>query len=337
MKCLEKDRTRRYETANGLALDLRRYLADEPVLACPPSAGYRLKKFLRRNQGAGAGGQPGAPGTGGRHHWHDLGHDSPPDAQGVADRSRRNRKQAALTTALKSERDARSSCSWRCRTGPAPAASAGRWASAWTVSPLLPGPPASGPTSGCATRPSPRWPCPMSAACRAGAPRLPATTAMAYGGQYRLYARWTARAASASAASPTTGRSGASPRDQSSGTTCSSAPTSVSCSAWAKATRCACGAWPTGNRSSGTNSASCRAHAFSPDGRQLAVGQQGWVLCFDLATGKEVNRWRLPGTPHCLAFHPDSSKLAVGYLTPAMLPCTTRRAETCSRTCPWAP
>jgi serine/threonine protein kinase len=39
MKCLEKDRTRRYETANGLARDLERYLADEPVEACPPSQG----------------------------------------------------------------------------------------------------------------------------------------------------------------------------------------------------------------------------------------------------------------------------------------------------------
>ena len=36
MKCLEKDRTRRYETANGLARDVERYLADEPVEACPP-------------------------------------------------------------------------------------------------------------------------------------------------------------------------------------------------------------------------------------------------------------------------------------------------------------
>jgi len=41
MKCLEKDRTRRYETASGLARDVARYLHDEPVEACPPSAGYR--------------------------------------------------------------------------------------------------------------------------------------------------------------------------------------------------------------------------------------------------------------------------------------------------------
>src|SRR3954462_16007739 len=54
MKALEKDRTRRYETANGFARDIQRYLADEVVEARPPSAGYRLKKFVRRNQGQGS-------------------------------------------------------------------------------------------------------------------------------------------------------------------------------------------------------------------------------------------------------------------------------------------
>jgi WD40 repeat protein/serine/threonine protein kinase len=50
MKCLEKDRNRRYATANELAADLQRYLADQPVQACPPSAPYRLRKFARRNK-----------------------------------------------------------------------------------------------------------------------------------------------------------------------------------------------------------------------------------------------------------------------------------------------
>src|SRR5688572_29013738 len=50
MKALEKDRARRYETANGLAADVQRYLADEAVQACPPSAGYRLRKLVRRNR-----------------------------------------------------------------------------------------------------------------------------------------------------------------------------------------------------------------------------------------------------------------------------------------------
>jgi tetratricopeptide (TPR) repeat protein len=50
MKALEKDRNRRYETANGFAKDIEHYLNDEPVQACPPSAGYRLRKFARRNK-----------------------------------------------------------------------------------------------------------------------------------------------------------------------------------------------------------------------------------------------------------------------------------------------
>jgi tetratricopeptide (TPR) repeat protein len=50
MKCLEKQRERRYETANSLARDVQRFLADETVEARPPSAGYRLKKFIRRNR-----------------------------------------------------------------------------------------------------------------------------------------------------------------------------------------------------------------------------------------------------------------------------------------------
>jgi len=50
MKCLEKDRTRRYDTANGLAFDLKRHLTNEPVLARPPSAAYKFQKAFRRNK-----------------------------------------------------------------------------------------------------------------------------------------------------------------------------------------------------------------------------------------------------------------------------------------------
>ncbi|MGP1345672.1 MAG: tetratricopeptide repeat protein [Phycisphaerales bacterium] len=57
MKCLEKDRRRRYETANALAADIDRHLSDQPVTAGPPSARYRLGKFVKRNRtGVLAGG-----------------------------------------------------------------------------------------------------------------------------------------------------------------------------------------------------------------------------------------------------------------------------------------
>lgn len=50
MKSLEKDRVRRYDSAGGLARDIDRFLDNEPVEACPPSASYKLRKFLRRNR-----------------------------------------------------------------------------------------------------------------------------------------------------------------------------------------------------------------------------------------------------------------------------------------------
>jgi serine/threonine protein kinase/WD40 repeat protein len=52
MKALEKDRNRRYDTASAFAADVQRYLADEPVLACPPSALYKLRKLARRHKAA---------------------------------------------------------------------------------------------------------------------------------------------------------------------------------------------------------------------------------------------------------------------------------------------
>jgi WD40 repeat protein/serine/threonine protein kinase len=50
MKCLEKDRTRRYETANGIAADIKRHLNNDPIVARPPSSAYRFQKLVRRNK-----------------------------------------------------------------------------------------------------------------------------------------------------------------------------------------------------------------------------------------------------------------------------------------------
>ena len=55
MKCLEKDRSRRYETANAVAMDVQRHLSNEPIMARPPSSTYRFRKLVRRNKGAFAG------------------------------------------------------------------------------------------------------------------------------------------------------------------------------------------------------------------------------------------------------------------------------------------
>src|SRR5437763_9914348 len=52
MKSLKKARARRYESASALAADIQRYLSDEPVLACPPTAMYRFQKFARKHKPA---------------------------------------------------------------------------------------------------------------------------------------------------------------------------------------------------------------------------------------------------------------------------------------------
>src|SRR5438128_5001804 len=80
MKCLEKDRARRYETANGLTADIRRHLNNEPVVARPPSVAYRFQKLVRRNKVADRWGLLDGERRGSQWHcafesrWHDRLH-----------------------------------------------------------------------------------------------------------------------------------------------------------------------------------------------------------------------------------------------------------------------
>ena len=92
---------------------------------------------------------------------------------------------------------------------------------------------------------------------------------------------------SASAASPTTRRVRRIASGPISGNTCSSAPTTGSCLAASKG--CDPHVWRVadGQPVLRDEPRGCRGHAFSPDGRSLAVGQEEWVLCFDLATGRK--------------------------------------------------
>ena len=64
MKALEKDRRRRYETANDFAADVMRYLTDQPVEACPPSAWYRFAQVRPPEPGGPDDGRAGRPGPG---------------------------------------------------------------------------------------------------------------------------------------------------------------------------------------------------------------------------------------------------------------------------------
>jgi WD40 repeat protein/tRNA A-37 threonylcarbamoyl transferase component Bud32 len=312
MKCLEKDPGRRYQTANELALDLRRYLADEPVLAGPPSAGYRLLKFLRRNRGpvlaaglvllALVGGVVGTT-------WGLI---RATAAQGVAV-SEAAQKEAALQASRQSERDANDKLFLALRSQ----ARARRFSQQTgqrldSLAALA---------EAARMRPDERLRDEAIAALALpdvhrtpgwhSAP--PGTATLAYGGQYRLYARAEVRGGISIRTIP----------DDREVRRIASGPMLAEYLFFSPDDRFLLGlgegytlhVWRVadGEPALRDELRGCRCHAFSPDGRQLAVGWQQWVLFFDLDTGREVKRWRLPGSAHRLAYHPDGGKLAVGY------------------------
>jgi WD40 repeat protein/tRNA A-37 threonylcarbamoyl transferase component Bud32 len=312
MKCLEKDRTRRYETASGLALDLQRYLANEAVLACPPSAGYRMRKFLRRNRGAVltaslvllalVGGIIGTT-------WGMI---RATDAQAVAE-NEANQKETALAAALQSERDARDQlflALWnQARAGRFSRQMGQRLDSLAAVARAARIQPAERLRHEAIAalalpdvRRVPGW---------RSTPPGPAT--VAYGGHYRVYARTDARGNISIRSIP----------DDREVRRIASAPVLGEYLFFSPDERFLLGLgegytlllWRVadGQPVLRDKLPGCRAHAFSPDGRQLAVSQNEWALCFDLATGKEVKRWRLPAVARALVFHPDNRQLAVGY------------------------
>jgi serine/threonine protein kinase len=283
MKCLEKDRGRRYATANGLAMDVQHYLNDEPVAACPPSLRYRLWKFVRRNKGSVLAASilalalvVGIIGT----TW---GLVRATDQlflallnQARAGRFSRQSGQRlesldALTRAARIHPDER----LRDEAIAAMALPDIRRVPGWHSSP-------------------------------------PDAEGVAYSARYRLYARVDStgmisirtipddQEIQRIASGPIIGRClEFSPDDQ----FLVALSTEYRLRLWRVAD---------GKPVLRDDLQGCRAYAFSPDGRRMAVGQAHSVLCFDLTTLQEIRRWLLPAPAHGLAFHPDNRRLAVG-------------------------
>jgi serine/threonine protein kinase/WD40 repeat protein len=312
MKALEKDRNQRYESTSAFAADVQRYLDDEPVQACPPSLGYRLRKLVRRHRGpvlaaslvvlALVGGIVGT--TRGMIHA--------TDARGVAVHET-EQKQAALAAAQQSERDAKDQlflALWnQARAGRFSRQMGQRLDSLAAV------------VQAARIRPDERLRDEAIAALALPDVRRvpgwraapPGTATVAYGGQYRLYARADTQGSISIRSIP----------DDQEIRRIASGPILGEYLFFSPDERFLLGlgagytlrVWRVadGQPALRDELRGCRSHAFSPDGRQLAVGWPEGVLCFDLATGREEKRWRLPARAHALAFHPDNGQLAVGY------------------------
>jgi hypothetical protein len=312
MKALEKDRARRYETASSLALDLQRYLADEPVEACPPSVRYRLRKFVWRNKGPVLAAVTVVLALLGSIIGMTWGIVRATDARAVAVNAARQ-KETALAAARQSERDATDQlflALWnRARAGRFSRQMGQRLDSLAAVA------------QAARIRPDERLRDEAIAAMALPDIRrvpirhssLPDTVGVAYDGLYRLYARAETRGVISIRSVP----------DDQEIRRINSGPLlekylyispdgqfllglgeGFTLRLWRVAD---------GQRVLRDELPGCRGHAFNPDGRTLAVGQQEWVLCFDLATGQEIRRWRLPARVWTLAFHPAGDELAVGY------------------------
>jgi eukaryotic-like serine/threonine-protein kinase len=317
MKCLEKDRTRRYETANGLAMDIQRHLNSEPVTARSPSGMYVLQKLAQKNRGALTAAALVLAAL--------LVAVLTLAVGNARIRQERNQKDhallersAALETARASEERAREQLFVSLQSQ----AQARRYSR--QMGQRL-----------------------QSLAALAEAARIRATpelrdnaiAAMAIpdidrgptwpdwaagtmtGGFDALYQR------SASVQQDGLIRIRSIPDDleiqrlQSSPTSTSWAPgrgllfspdgrfiakVEEDGRLWLR--RC-----ESGESVFSSPPGPCLATAFSPDGRQIAIGQETSIVCFDLATGQERRRWQVLAQPHTLRFSPNSRRLAVGY------------------------
>lgn len=296
-KALEKDRSRRYQTAFALAADLQNFLKNGPVSACPPTVGYRLRKFVRRNKGpvlavslvalALVGGIIGTT-------WNLF---RATDALAEARRSEREATDRMFTALLNQARAGRFSRQMGQRLESLDAiARAAR------------------------IRPDDRLRDEAIAALALPDVRRvpavhappPGSIAVAYGREYSLAAhldaqgvihisgindsrevQWIAQGPVAST------NLHFSPDDR----FLLGLGNKGELSVWRVAD---------GRPAIAEELRGCTSHSFSPDGRFLAVGQPGRASCHDLEAGREVANWRLPAVALAMAFHPNGRDLAVG-------------------------
>jgi serine/threonine protein kinase/WD40 repeat protein len=359
MKALEKDRKRRYETASAFAADVQRFLDHEPVQAHPPSLTYRWGKFVRRHRvGALAAALAGlalVTGLVGLT-WgliaatlaeaRALDETNKKEAALVAARKSQDeatdklwwslyeRARAGRFSRQVGQRlDSLAALDQAARIRPDERLRDEAIA-AMALPDVRPLPASNLPASNlpalnlpAPNQPVPNQPVPklrlqqMNASghvfVRTPNRQPPHTTALAYGAKGQFYARLNNQGTISLRRladdqevrritwEPTQGRNlFLSPDEQ-----------------FLLALRDTFGVWhvPGGQPAFQEKLGGCTAHAFSPDGKRLAVAQGQWIRCFDLPSFREGKRWRVRGPVCSLDFNPDSHKLAVGFLTTTFL------------------
>ena len=315
MKCLEKDRSRRYETANGLAMDIQRLLNSEPVLARPPSRMYLLQKLAQRNRGALITAAMVLVAllvavitlatSNARIRTERNQKDQALEERGAAleaARASELRAREQLFVSLRSQAQARRNSRQMGQRIESLAA----LAEAARIRPdaelrdnaiaamAIPD-----------VQRGPVWP-------------NTETKGIAYDSLYQRCARIGPdgtisirsipddRELRRLESSPVTKPDGA-------GRQMAFSPDGRFFASLHESGQLRVWQWESGEAALKTPPKNCSALVFSPDSRRLAVGQESSILCFDLSTGEESCRWLARGEACSLEFNPNSQRLAVGY------------------------
>jgi WD40 repeat protein len=322
MKTLEKDRSRRYETANGFAADIQRYLAGEAVTAVPPSVGYRFRKFARRNRGPVLAAAlvllallVGIVGT-----TVGMIRATRAEAEAVNEAVQKDGalkdKEVALSAAQQSERDAKDQL-FLALLNEARAVRFSRQmgqrldslAAVEKASRIRFDERLRDEAIAAMALPDVRRG-PSLHAYPAG------TTSYNIDGRYQTYARIDDQGITSIRSLPDNEEIRCIKTEMKPGTTGAVrlSPDGRFLAVFGEDHAVQLWRVADGKPLLGEALRPCRRNLeFSPDSRQLAVVNDDSVVCIDLASGRETSRWRLPAVANRLAFDPDSSRLAVGY------------------------
>ena len=333
MKALDKDRNRRYESASAFAADVQRYLNDEPVQAVPPSPGYRLRKFARRNKRAlttatllAVALLVGILGT-----TSGMIRATRAEAEAVNEAAQKDDalkdKEIALSTARQSAGDARDQLFLallnQARSGRFSRQMGQRLESLDALE------------KAARIRPDQRLADEATAALALPdirrAPTLTGnfsgTNGYDFDGEYQTYARIDDQGIIRIRSVPENeeirhfpikmkGLAGNVRLDLSpDGQFVAVRDGYQAIDGQAHGYRVQLWRVADGTPVLREELQQCGAMAFSPNSRQAAVAKGDEVLCIDLASGEETSRWRLPAKAHSLAFHPNNLRLAVGHST----------------------
>jgi serine/threonine protein kinase/WD40 repeat protein len=316
MKCLEKDRARRYETANGIAADIQRHLNHEPVTARPPSGMYLLRKLAHRNRGALIAAVTVLVAL--------LVAVLALATSNARIRLERDQKDHALLergnaleAARSSEQRARDQLLISLQNQAQARRNSGQMGQRLESLAAL--------TEAARIRPSPELR--DNAIAAMAIPDVergsvwqawnPDTMALAYDSLHQRYARIGLDGLISIRTAPQDRELQRleSPRvpPDAAGMQFTFSPDGRFLIRLDENGELVVWRWESGKSVLKNAPANCSAVAFSPDGRRIAVGHDHWITCFDLSNGEASRRWQTRDRTCAIDFHPDSRRLAAGY------------------------